>query len=162
MLEKGNIPGAAKVASPSDLTSEQEAILSEVYGYSDTAHYTEEDIELAKVMFDTPEKFALLRKILQVLTPEERGITIPGEVHFVDAKPEDRERFAFAVAVDYRADEKIRGTLVSFYQLLKGQFKKDKKEEFEKQNQEEFDEKKRSEVHEEKVEEDQRTVGTNL
>lgn len=162
MPDLGNTPGAAKVASPSDLTPEQELILSETYGYSDKAHYTEEDIELAKTMFDTPEKFALLRKILQVLTPEERGLTIPGEVHFVDAKPEDRERFAFAVAVDYRTDEKIRGTLVSFYQLLKGQIKKEKKAEFEKQNQEEFEEKNRTEEYDEKVAEDERTVGERL
>lgn len=149
-------------ANPADLTKEQEAILSEVYAYADKAHYTEEDIELAKQMFDTPQKFHLLRKILQVLTPEERGITIPGEVHFVDAKPEDKERFAFAVAVDYRTDEKIRGTLVAFYKLLQGQLKAEKKAEFEKENQDAFDEKKRTEAYEEKVAEDQRDVGENL
>lgn len=151
-----------KTPLPSDLTKEQEAILSEVYGYADKAHYTDEDIALAKQMFDTPEKFRLLRKILQVLTPEERGITIPGEVHFVDAKPEDKEHFAFSVAVDYRADEKIRQTLASFYQLLKGQFKAEKKAEFEKQNQADFEEKQRTEAHEERVEEDNRVVGENL
>lgn len=160
-------PNAGAVApvrepKPTDLTEDQKAVLSTVYGYSDKANYTKEEIELAKKMFDTPEKFALLRKILQVLTPEERGLHFPRPEMLVDASPLEREKFAYAVAVDSRADEKIRQTLAGFYQLLKGEIRKDLQSEFEAQNQKDFEEKQKEEEYKEKVEEDERTVGKNL
>lgn len=152
----------AAVVNPSTLTAEQKKTLQEVFHYQDSADYTAEDLKLAREMFDTPEKFKLLRKILQVLTPSEKGMTIPTSPAFVDATPEEKEKFAYAVAVDLRADEKIRQTLVSFYRLLREDIQSEMKKDFEESNKAEFEEKQRTEEYEEKKEIENREVGENL
>lgn len=147
---------------PADLTEEQRAILRDVYQYRDKAEYTDEELALARQMFDTPEKFALLRKILQVLTPEERGITMPNPLSFVEMDSANHAKYAFDTAVSLKTDETIRQMLVQFYRVLRGNIQETKKAEFETQNQADFEEKKRTEEYEEGKEAEERTLGENL
>lgn len=144
------------------LTDSQKEQLAKAYSYRDLAEYTDEDVALAKQMFDTPEKFALLRKILQVLTPSERGLTMPNPVNFVDAEPSDYKKFAFEVSVDRRADEKVRQTLLAFYRLLRGSVQADLEESMKEQNKADFEEKERTEKFKENQKEESRDIGPNI
>lgn len=145
---------------PSELTEEQERIIEDIYGYTDKAAYTEEDIAMAKQMFDTPEKFRLLRKILQVFTIEERGLSIPDPLNNISA--ESFEKLGIEVAIQKKADEKIRSSLVSFYLRLRKDIQQDKREELEKQNIADFVEQKKTEKFLEEKEEANRVIGVNL
>lgn len=148
--------------NPGDLTEDQKILLRDVFQYRDKAEYTDEELALARQMFDTPEKFALLRKILQVLTPEERGITMPDPRSFVDLDPEKATKYAFDMAVLLKTDETIRQMLVQFYRVLRANIQETKKAEFEAQNQADFEEGKRTEEYEEGKAAEERTLGENL
>lgn len=145
-----------------ELKPEQIKILQDAYAYRDDAEYTEEDLKLAKQMFDTPEKFKLLRKIFGVHTPNERGITMPTIQAFVDADLGDLKKYAVETAVNHLADEKVRKALVNFYVLLRGNIRGEMQAEFDKENAEELKEKKQTEEFEAKQEEDKKIVGDNL
>lgn len=144
------------------LTPEDKKILSEVYAYSDKANYSDEELEMARKMFDTPEKFALLRKILQVHTPEERGITFHSPQSLVNAEVTDLHKYAIETAVNHLADEKVRQTLLSFYRIMRGIFVDDKRKELEAEKQESFEEGKRTEEYTEQKEIEERVVGERL
>lgn len=143
-------------------TPEQVEVLETVYGYSDKANYSDEEIALARKMFDTPEKFALLRKILQVLTPAERGLTIKNPQAFVDASVQDLQKYAIETAVNNLADEKIRQTLYAFYRLVRQTIVQEKKNEFDAVNKESFDEQKRTEEFNAEEERQKKTFGEQL
>lgn len=144
------------------LTEAQEAILQDVYSYSDEAEYTEEDIALARQMFDTPEKFKLLRKILGIHTREERGMTFKSPTALVDANPNQLHEYAVAVAVSELCDERIRKALASLYVRLREVNREAKAEEFKKENETEAKEAELTEEFEEQQEEERRIVGENL
>ncbi len=152
----------ANEINPRDLSQDQVRILRDVYMYRDKAEYTEEELAMARQMFDTPEKFALLRKILQVLTPEERGLTMASSQAFVETPPSDHAKFAFDMAVAIRTDETIRQMLVQFYRVLRGNIQDVMKLDFEEKNQADFEEKQRTEAYEEQKESEDRQVGPNL
>jgi len=137
-------------------------ILENVYQYKEKASYTPEDLELAKEMFSTPERFALLRKVLQVLTQEERGISIPSKEALIAKRPEDLTTYGLQVAIESLADEKVRQTLVSFYMLLKGTIEQEKKDAQEEKEKLQFEEEKRTEEFKEKRKVEERKVGPNL
>ena len=145
-----------------NLTKEQTEILEKEYGYVDKAHYSEADLKLAKEMFDKPEKFALLRKILQVITPVERGLMFPNPQALVSADPTDLNKYAIESAVNNLADEKVRQTLVAFYKLIKGELVDKKREDFKAENLAKFKEQQNIEKMEEAKKEDAKKFGENL
>lgn len=132
-----------------DLTLEQQRVLKEIYQYSDSGQLSEEDLKLGAAMFDTPEKFKLLRKILGILTYEERGLTFLSPQSLVRAELSDLQKYAVETAVNNLADEKIRNALFSFYRNLRTYLVKEKTAEFNEENQAEFEEEKRREKFEE-------------
>lgn len=138
-----------KSVETAELKPEQQKVLEEIYQYHDKGYFTDEDIALARIMFDKPEKFALLRKILGVLTDEERGLTLTSPQSLVQADIKDLHGYAIETAVNNLAVEKIKKALFSFYRLVHGSIVADKKAEFEEENQKEFDEEQRTEKHKE-------------
>lgn len=140
------------------LTEEQEKVLSEVFLFEEGGDLSEEDVKTLAGMFDTPAKFVLLRRALQVLTPAERGLTIKDSKAFIETQPHDYEKFAFDMAVDMRADEKVRQSLVSLYRKVGKHFVEKKRAEFEQQNKADFEEKQRTEAYEAGKEEEERTL----
>lgn len=147
---------------PGDLTPEQENILQNVFLYEEGGDLSEKDVAMLAEMFDTPQKFLLLRRALQVLTPAERGLTIKDSKTLIEASPSDVTKYAFEMAVDIRTDEKIRQTLVSLYRRVRLAIQEDKRKAFEEQNQADFEEKQRTEEYNEKEEIEARQVGPNL
>lgn len=97
----------------------QEDILKDVYKYQSKAELTQEEKNIILEMFDKPEKFVVLRKVFQVLTQEERDIQIPSEEALIDVNPQELQKYGLQVAINMRADEKIRQSLLSFYQKVK-------------------------------------------
>ena len=144
------------------LNENQKKELEEMYLYTDSAHYSDEELDLAKIMFDTPEKFKLLRKILQVLTPEERGLTIASSQSLVQADVTELHKYAIETAVNNLADEKIKQLLYSFYRLVRNNIVTAKTKEFEKINEKEEDEKKRTEEFAKNRDKEIKNLGQNL
>lgn len=145
----------------SDLKPEQQRVLEEIYQYADEGHLTEADLRLGAEMFDTPEKFKLLRKILGVLTREERGLTFVSPQSVVQADVTELHKYAIETAVNNLADEKIRTSLFSFYRNIKAYLVAEKKAQFDEQNQAEFEEEQRKEKFEEEQGEGM-AIGPNL
>jgi len=145
-----------------NLNENQKKELEEMYSYTDSAHYTDEELDLAKIMFDTPEKFKLLRKILQVLTPEERGLTIASSQSLVQADVTELHKYAIETAVNNLADEKIKQLLYSFYRLVRNNIVTAKTKEFEKINEKEEEEKKRTEEFAKNRDKEIKNLGQNL
>ena len=144
------------------LTENQKTELAEMYSYTDSAHYTDEELDLAKIMFDTPEKFKLLRKILQVLTPEERGLTISSSQSLVEANVTDLNKYAIETAVNNLSDEKIKQLLYSFYRLLRNDIITKKTKELSEKNDKEAEETKRKEEFEKNRDKEVKNLGENL
>jgi len=150
-----------KVA-PVPLTDEQNKILREVYQYQDEYELSESDLELASVMFDTPEKFKLLRKILNVHTKDEMGITFKDPHTLIESSLAQKEAFAVETAVSQLADERIRSALVGMYVTLRHHLQAKKKTEFNEANNIALDEEKRSEEYDAEQAEANRTLGESL
>lgn len=145
------------------LTDEQKKELEKMYSYQDKANYTEEEFELARKMFDTPEKFGMLRRILQVLGQDERGLLIPSSSQsFVDTPITELHKYAIESAVNHLADEKVRQLLFSFHRLLKTHIVKEKTKEMEAQNQKDEDEKNKKEEYEKNKDKEVLNLGKNL
>jgi len=144
------------------LTDEQEKILSEVFLFEEGGDLSEQDVKTLAGMFDTPAKFVLLRRALQVLTPAERGLTIKDSKAFIETQPHDYAKFAFDMAVDMRADEKVRQSLVSLYRRVGKHYVEQKRAEFEDQNKEAFEERQKTEAYEAGKEEEARDVGERI
>lgn len=144
-----------------DLTVEQQKVLKEIYQYSDEGQLNEEDLKLGAAMFDTPEKFKLLRKIFGILTRDERGLTLFSPQSLVRAEISDLQKYAVETAVNNLADEKIRNALFSFYRNVRVYLVSEKKKEFEEENQAEFEEDKRRDKFEEEKDVGE-AIGKNL
>ena len=144
------------------LTEAQEEVLRDVYSYSDEADITEADLALASQMFDTPEKFKLLRKILGFHTAKERGLTFKSPISLVDADSKQLQEYAIAVQVSELSDERIRKALVQMYLQLRERNREAAADEFKKQNDTDAREKEMSENFEEQQAEDRRPVGEHL
>jgi hypothetical protein len=133
-----------------------------VFSFSDEYELTDADFERLVEIFQKPEDFKLLRKILGMHTPNEAGLTFKSPHKLIEATLADREAYAIEHAVSMLADERIRQSLISTYLQVR-RFKQDRmKTDFEKQNQTDFEEGKRTEEFEEKQEEEKRSVGVNL
>lgn len=102
---------------------EKQDILSEVYKLDTKAEITKEDIAWAKDKFKDPEDFQRLRKILRVVTEEEKGIAYQSEIASVP--DEDLKRFAIDVKINNLANERIRNALLSFYVMLRDSNRED-------------------------------------
>jgi len=145
-----------------DFTPEQKKEFNEAYSYSDGAEITEEELKTARDMFDTPDKFRLLRKILQVFTTEERGITYASVQSLVKADQNELNAYAIESAVQHLAQEKVRQSLLSFYLRLRDKEVSLLKKKFTEKNKKDFDEKKKTEEFLEEKEKEERGVGINL
>lgn len=109
---------------------EQEDILKNVYKYKRKAELTQEEIDAVLEMFDKPEKFVILRKMLQVFSDDEREIDIPSEAALINTNPGQLQEYGLQVAINMRADEKIRQALASFYTKVKTWHVSEKEAEF--------------------------------
>ena len=141
------------------MTEEQKKQLEEIFKYTDKANIKDEEFELAKKMFDTPEKFDLLRRMLSVFITEEKGIVRPDIQATIDLRPEDMAKYGMQVAIESLAQEKIRQALLSFYMQLKNFMVTEKKKEFEAINKEEEEEQKKKEAFEAQQEIETRELG---
>lgn len=144
------------------LTQEQEAILKDVYSYHEEVELTEKEIKMVIEMFDVPEKFVILRKMLQVFTHAERGIVVPNSNAVIDLHPENLQTYGLKVAVESLADEKLRQSLANFYTKVQMMKVREKRADFEKENLEKAQE---DALREEKNTEDKKakqTFGENL
>ncbi len=144
------------------LTAEQERAVQEAYMLVEGYEISEEEIEEARKMFDTPEKFILLRKILQVFTLAERGISFKSPQALVEADPLKVQEYGIASAIDAMADEKVRKALSRFYVLIRGVNQEAMTADFKKANEETADEEKRTEEFNAEQEANGRKVGENL
>lgn len=142
-------------------TDEQKKQFEEHYSYSDAAEITAEEWEELKAVFDTPEKLRLLRKVLQVFTFEERGLTIPTPNEAIE-KTDNLASYGLQVMVAQLADERIRKALLSFYIGLRNRKVDDLKTQFEKENAETLAEEKKQEKLEAEREQAKKQFGDNL
>lgn len=140
----------------------QKKQLEEIFKYTDKASIKDEEFELAKKMFDTPEKFDLLRRMLSVFITEEQGIVRPDIKASFDLRPDDMAKYGMQVAVETLAQEKIRQSLLSFYFQLKNHLVTEKTKEFELENKEEAEELKKKEEFEAQQEIETRELGENI
>lgn len=144
------------------LTEEQQKEVNTVFAFSDEYELTDADFNRLVEIFEKPEDFKLLRKILGQHTPNEAGLTFKSPHKLIEATLADREAYAIEHAVSMLADERIRQALISTYLQVR-RFKQDRmKTNFEAQNQADFEEGKRTEEFDEKQEEEKRSVGVNL
>lgn len=146
----------------SEFTDAQIKALQEMYSYTDGYEYTPADLKLAQQMFDTPEKFLLLRKIFGVHTPNEKGLTMQGPQAVVEASITDMQAYAIETAVNHLANEKVRQALVAFYRVVRQEMVQKKADEFRAANKEEAEEKIRTEQFEKQQAEDERVLPVNV
>ena len=144
------------------LTKEQEAKIASAYSLKEEASITEEELRVLQDMFDTPEKFVLLRKMFQVITQEERGLVYPSPESVIHLDPEQAKEFAFQVVVGDKVQETIRQRLLTFYQIIRNLNREDMKVSFDEKNKMKFENKERVDAAEEKDEAEEHGVGENL
>lgn len=144
------------------MTEEQKKQLEEIFKYTDKASITDEEFKLAKKMFDKPEKFDLLRRILSIFISEEQGIVRPDPKAMIDLRPDDLNKYGMQVAIETLAQEKVRQSLLSFYMQLKNFMVEEKKKEFEEINKQEAEEQRKKEEFEEQQEIEARELGENI
>lgn len=147
-----------------DYTKEQQQILKDVYKYDGAVSLTQEEKDILIAMFENPQSFVILRKILNIFTNVERDIVLPSEEIGLSEEgiPADFAYYGQKVYVNALADEKIRKNLLSTYSTIKAWKVSQKEEEFAKEAE---DEKKEEEVKEQ-IEEEQelakQRVGENV
>jgi hypothetical protein len=145
-----------------EFTPEQQKQFNEAYSYQDKAEITEDEMNTARAMFDTPEKFRILRKFLQILTQDERGVTYTGIQSLVQASESDLKTYALESAVQHLAYEKVRQALLNFYLKLHDAKLRDLKKVATAENKKQFEEDKRTEEYLKEKEEAKKRVGDNL
>lgn len=146
----------------STITPEQQLEIDNAFSYQEGSEMTQKEIDMVIEMFDVPEKFLVLRKMIQIFTPEERGLNIPNASAAIDTLPEDLEKYGLKVAIEARADEKVRQALASFYRKVQLLKMREKREELEARNIEDHEEEKAKEKMEEEDEEAKQNFGVNL
>lgn len=138
------------------MTEEQEKELNNVYSLQEGADLTDSEIDTLVKMFDKPENFVLLRKVLRVLTPDELGISYNNDIKQLGLNPEDWEKYGKQVAIVQLADEKIRQALFNFYKMIQTHKMSEKRKEFEIENQKKIEQEKiNEEVNRQREEEKQ-------
>ena len=98
------------------LTPEETAEVNSAFRISEYTEITKDDIELLRNMFKTPESFAILRKVLGILSLSETGLSVP----FFNPNLSHTE-----YEVSRSSDEKIRGAMIRLYQLVRNSVKTD-------------------------------------
>lgn len=97
--------------------TERELILKEVYKYTGAMQLTE--LEKAEVldMFQTPSRFTILRKLLNVFTTDERDFVLPSEEIKIaeNGVPTDFKEYGERVYINALAEDKMRKSLASAY-----------------------------------------------
>lgn len=144
-----------------EFTPEQQAEFEKHFSYNDTAEISAEEWALAKEIFDTPEKFKLLRKVLQIFTPEERGLTYVERDSLIE-RDTDLARYGLEVMISKLADDRIRSSLLSFYHNLRQHKVADLKAEKRKENEEAFEDEKKKEELEQSRDQEKKRFGDNL
>lgn len=144
------------------LTAEQEQIVREVYQYSDKYELTDEDMKLAAEMFDKPEKFLLLRKLLGIYTPNEAGVTFKSPHKLLEASVADLEAYGLESAVSNLADERIRMSLISLYNRVRHHIQSKMSGKFKAENEKADADAKLSEEFADEQEQSKRRVGPHL
>lgn len=146
------------------MTPEQEAILKDVYKYNGAVVLTDEEKAHLRDMFSTPERFTVLRKVLNVFTNAERDIVLPSEEIGIseDGIPADFAHYGQKVYVNALADEKIRKALLSVYSSLQAFHKTVKQTEFEEEVKAEKEEEETREKLTEEEELAKQRVGENI
>lgn len=136
------------------LKDEQKKIIENIFDYQEKSEITDEDKAMIQQMFPTPDRFALLRKVLGVLTREEYGLFLP---HPDTGDADENERQA---RID--ADEKVRSALANLYFLTKKDLQNEMQAKLESENdsKEELTEKQKAEKHQTDI--NKRGVGENL
>lgn len=138
-----------------DFTQEQKDILKNIYHYKNDIELSEQEMQTVIEMFDTPDKFIILRKMLMIFSDEERGLVLPNDAIRISTLPENLETYGLQVAVNSLADEKIRQSLQNFFQKVQAFHKNKLETQFKKEN----------EIKEEillEKETDKKVVGDNI
>lgn len=144
------------------LTDEQEQVIRGVYRYSDKYELTDEDIALAAEIFNTPEKFLLLRKMLGVHTPNEAGMLFKTPHKLMEASVTELQAYGLESAISNLADERIRIALIGMYNRVRHYIQENMSATFKADNEKTDAERKLSEEFAEQSEEDKQIVGPNL
>jgi len=144
------------------MTPEQEKVLAEVYNLQEGAELTSEEIDKAIEMFNSPENFIILRKVLGIASYADRGITLQNPALKAGSTPEDYEEYGKKVAIEILADEKIRQTLFAFYKQIQSFKIKEKRKEFETENAKKEEEDKIAEELNKVEEKNRRVFGDNI
>lgn len=144
------------------LTADQENIIRGVYQYSDKYELTEDDMNLAAEMFDKPEKFLLLRKLLGIHTPNEAGCSFKSPHKMLEASVADMQAYGIESAISNLADERIRVALVGTYNKVRNHIQVNMADTFKAANEKEAAEAKLSEEFAEEKEQEKQIVGPNL
>lgn len=153
-------PGYALIVDK--MTPEQEKVLAEVYNLQEGAELTSEEIDKAIEMFNSPENFIILRKVLGIASYADRGITLQNPALKAGSTPEDYEEYGKKVAIEILADEKIRQTLFAFYKQIQSFKIKEKRKEFETENAKKEEEDKIAEELNKVEEKNRRVFGDNI
>lgn len=111
---------------PDVLTPDQQRKLEAVFNYEAEEKLTETDIETLKVMFDTPVKLELLRKVFGVVTQK--------EVSFLRQSDFGKDQDVVKYYIQQGIDTTIKRCLLELYELLQTSFKNEKYEEIKRQN----------------------------
>lgn len=154
------IPGYAQLVDK--MTPEQEKVLNEVYNLREGSELSVEEIDKAIEMFDKPENFIILRKVLGIASYADRGITLQNPALKAGSSPEDYEEYGKRVAIEILADEKIRQTLFAFYKQIQSFKIREKRKEIEEENAKSVEEEKNTKEFEKEQEISKRVFGENL
>ena len=108
------------------MTPDQQRKLEAVFNYEAEEKLTETDIETLKVMFDTPVKLELLRKVFGVVTQK--------VVSFLRQSDFGKDQDVVKYYIQQGIDTTIKRCLLELYELLQTSFKNEKYEEIKRQN----------------------------
>ena len=157
-MKENNLPSVDE----NNLTEDNKKVLSETYSLTDGYHISDEEMKIAKEMFDTPEKFVILRKIFGIVTENEKGLTGMNSQALIDADSKDLTQYAIQTLINTQTEENIRKALANFYIRLQREIRTELMEGMQEQNTKDFDEVERTKEFESEEEVKKRTVGENL
>lgn len=144
----------------STLSDEQKKVVEDVFNWKEKAEYTDEEIEMLRDMFPTPDKIALLRKVLRAFNNEEYGFLYPLPINNIQG--DDFEELGRNLTIQRQVDERVRGALATLYILLKNKNKEIVTGELEEKNRKDKIEQDRTDAFKEKAEAEKRGFGKNL
>lgn len=147
---------------PKELTPEQNNQIAHEFLYQEEADLSEEDMDRLSEIFGAPEDLKLIRKLLNVVTRDERGFLHQDPLAAIQADDADLKKYAIDCAVELLASEKVRNALNSGYVRIKRHRQKKMATDMENQNQADFEEEQRTEEFDEEQEERNRNLPPNV